>query len=326
VEDQLKSLISENDLSSINTNNLPLVTVNILSFNRKDELRNTLTKVYEQDYKNIEVIVVDNASTDGSAEMVQKEFPTVNLIQMQKNIGIAGWNEGFKIAKGEYVLVLDDDSYPEKNAIKFAVKYMIKNLRVAITGYAIHNHHLNRIENDEYKTAVERITQNVNGFIGCGALLRRTIFLKAGGYDPNIFLYFNELDLSIRIAAMNYTIAFLRNNLIFHMYSSIARGKTQLSSNIINERRFTHGFRSYAFYLYKNFSFHVFFFFFTKLLVSNFLIAIRLHYFISYVKSILLIAISLFSGKVNRNPAPYSIQKRYAFGNFKFNNIFLYNE
>ena len=50
----------------------PLVTVNILSYNRKDELRNTLTKVFEQDYKNIEVIVVDNASTDGSGEMVKK--------------------------------------------------------------------------------------------------------------------------------------------------------------------------------------------------------------------------------------------------------------
>ena len=52
--------------------NNPLVTVNILSFNRKNELRHTLTKVFEQDYKNIEVIVVDNASSDGTQEMVKK--------------------------------------------------------------------------------------------------------------------------------------------------------------------------------------------------------------------------------------------------------------
>ncbi len=69
-------------------NENPLVTVNILSFNRKDELRNTLTKVYEQDYKNIEVIVVDNASSDGSAEMVKNEFPEVQLIQLAKKY----WN------------------------------------------------------------------------------------------------------------------------------------------------------------------------------------------------------------------------------------------
>jgi len=104
-------------------NNQPLVTVNILSYNRKDELRNTLTKVFAQDYKNIEVIVVDNASSDGSSEMVKNEFPSVQLIQMEKNIGIAGWNEGFKIAKGDYVLVLDDDSYPEEQSIQKNSKY-----------------------------------------------------------------------------------------------------------------------------------------------------------------------------------------------------------
>ena len=59
--------------------NNPLVTVNILSFNRKDELRITLTKVFEQDYKNIEVIVVDNASTEVSPEMVEKEFCGVKV-------------------------------------------------------------------------------------------------------------------------------------------------------------------------------------------------------------------------------------------------------
>ena len=77
-----------------NTENIvePLVTVNILSYNRKDDLRNTLTKVFEQDYKIIEVIVVDNASSDGSCEMVESEFPQVKLIRLKEIIGIAGWN------------------------------------------------------------------------------------------------------------------------------------------------------------------------------------------------------------------------------------------
>ena len=108
----------------------PLVTVNILSFNRIDELRNTLTKVYEQDYKNIEVIVVDNASSDGSSEMVNNEFPSVQLIQMEKNIGIAGWNEGFKVAKGGYVLVLDDDAYPDKNSIILSLQEFQNDIEI----------------------------------------------------------------------------------------------------------------------------------------------------------------------------------------------------
>ena len=103
-------------------NQFPLVTINILSYNRKDELRITLQKVFEQDYKNIEVVVVDNASTDGAPEMVEQDFPQVKLIRLKKNIGIAGWNEGFKAAKGEYVLVLDDDSYPLNNSIENGLK------------------------------------------------------------------------------------------------------------------------------------------------------------------------------------------------------------
>jgi len=55
-------------------NQNPLVTVNILSYNRKDELRVTLQKVFEQGYKNVEVIVVDNASADGTPEMVELRF------------------------------------------------------------------------------------------------------------------------------------------------------------------------------------------------------------------------------------------------------------
>ena len=114
--------------------NEPLVTVNILSFNRKDDLRLTLQKVFEQDYQNIEVVVVDNASTDGTLEMVKNEFSSIQLIQLQKNIGIAGWNEGFKIARGEFILVLDDDSYPDKNSIKELVQTAQSDKHIGVVG------------------------------------------------------------------------------------------------------------------------------------------------------------------------------------------------
>ena len=88
----------------------PLVTINILSFNRKDELRNTLAKVYEQGYKNIEVIVVDNASNDGSPEMVTREFPdvqqrsTISLLS-SPNVPPIGEKSGHHIVHLEWQLV-----------------------------------------------------------------------------------------------------------------------------------------------------------------------------------------------------------------------------
>jgi GT2 family glycosyltransferase len=77
---------------------LPRVTVAILAYNRRDALAVNLQKVSEIDYPRdrLEVIVVDNASEDGTAEMVRERFPEVELIVTERNVGIAGWNRAFE--------------------------------------------------------------------------------------------------------------------------------------------------------------------------------------------------------------------------------------
>jgi len=196
-------------------NEEPLVTVNILSFNRKDELRNTLTKVYDQDYKNIEIIVVDNASGDGSSEMVKKEFPDVQLIQLEKNIGIAGWNEGFKVAKGEYVLVLDDDSYPDRLSIKKGIYVLNTNEMIAIVAFNILDQKRSVSQTALYK-------KPYLDFVGCGALIRRDKFLQVEGFDPLFFIYAHELDFSIRILNAGFEIDYISDAIVYHrnLYSS----------------------------------------------------------------------------------------------------------
>lgn len=302
----------------------PLVTVNILSFNRKEELRHTLTKVYEQDYKNIEVIVVDNASSDGSAEMVEQEFPSVILIKLQKNIGIAGWNRGFEIAKGEFVLVLDDDSYPEEGAIIDGVKLIFYETDLAVVGFTIFNQQLGLIENDEHKQMPGDPVIDANGFIGCGALIRRSIFLKLGGYDENIFLYFNELELSIRLINNNYKILYLSTSRIIHMYSWNNRDSTQDKKYSINRRRYSNGFVSYFIYLYKNFSLYNRVRFITKLILSNLYVAFRLSYLRDFFISLKFIFGIYLSHSLCNNPVKKKVQERFNFGNMKFMHINIY--
>jgi GT2 family glycosyltransferase len=186
----------------------PLVTVNILSFNRKDELRNTLTKVYEQDYKNIEVIVVDNASSDGSPEMVKEEFPDVILIKLDKNIGIAGWNRGFEVAKGEYILVLDDDSYPEKYTLNLGITYTCKK-KIDILALNVFNCYLNKFE-------LEEDSYSCNHFIGCGVILSQSIISNLGGFSEILFIYCHEFDYVVRAIENNYKIDFLSKAIILH--------------------------------------------------------------------------------------------------------------
>src|SRR5205085_11325678 len=77
------------------------VTVVYIAYNRRDELRESLRRMLsESDYDSdlVDVIVVDNASTDGSADLVREEFPQVRLIERDENVGVSGWNEGLAAA------------------------------------------------------------------------------------------------------------------------------------------------------------------------------------------------------------------------------------
>lgn len=210
--------------------NMPLVTVNILSYNRKEELRNTLTKVYEQDYKNIEVIVVDNASVDGSSDMVINEFPAVQLIRMPANIGIAGWNEGFKVAKGEYVFVLDDDSYPIHSTITVCVEKLLSNFNVAVIACKI----ISKTEITDIDPGVNLQDSPVTSFIGCGAVIRKNILEKVGGFEKELFIYFHEVEYSMRVINTEWEIMFCPASLVVHNVSEINR---KLDSLLIDDRK-----------------------------------------------------------------------------------------
>ena len=228
-------------------NEYPLVTINILSFNRKDELRNTLTKVYEQDYKNIEVIVVDNASADGSSEMVKKEFPGIQVIQLEKNIGIAGWNEGFKVAKGEYVLVLDDDSYPKTKTIQDCLNLTKIDPLVGVVACDVYNRRDNRLFS-------EFIHQDsITSFVGCGALINSNIFRIIGFFDTDLFLYEHEVEFSMRVIDSGYKLVFSKNSLVIHNTSPQNRN----IKNTVDRRRIYFSTKNLIYILLSKFPFKI---------------------------------------------------------------------
>jgi len=302
----------------------PLVTINILSFNRKDELKFTLSKVFEQDYHNIEVIVVDNASSDGTREMVKSEFPDVILIELEKNIGIAGWNKGFEIAKGEYVLVLDDDSYPEKGTIDAGTKTLLSDESVAVVGFTIYNSYFGLIENNQEYIASKGKTIETIGFIGCGALIKKSIFLEFGGFEKSIFLYFNELEFSIRVRNFGYRILFEPQKKVIHSYSLTQRDEKVNKNVFINERRFEHTFRSYFIFQYLHFDLQYFLKYSVKLILSKFYIALKLGFINTYFLTLFSIFTLIFALKDRRNPVSIDIQKEFNYANLKFKDLYVY--
>ncbi len=288
-------------------NGNPLVTVNILSFNRRDELQNTLTKVYEQDYKNIEIIVVDNASSDGSAEMVKTDFPDVQLIQLNKNIGIAGWNEGFKVAKGEYVLVLDDDSYPDRSSIKKGIQYFHENNHLGIVAFHIFNIRINKSETIDFNT-------KPNFFVGCGALIGKIVLNKIGYYNEQYFLYLHELDYSARCYDAGIEIIYLSTVFIFHNQSILSRGK-KTEDPFYSEYRFRYYFISYSIFLIQRFDFIHTMKYLLKWILNRTIVCLKYSFFRGYLQSVLYLIKHILTIVKNRKILSVSVQKFYNYGN-----------
>lgn len=112
------------------------LSIVILSFNTKNLLRECLESLQKvKDEASFEVIVVDNSSNDGSADMVSSEFPTVKLIKNASNLGFAaGNNSAQSLCKGELVLFLNSDTLVKKNTLKQTVEYINKKKKIgAIT-------------------------------------------------------------------------------------------------------------------------------------------------------------------------------------------------
>lgn len=292
-------------------NEKPLVTINILSYNRKEELRHTLAKVYEQDYKNIEVIVVDNASSDGTPEMVETEFPKVILIKLNKNIGIAGYNKMFEVAKGEYILLLDDDSYPENTSITEGLKVLLRNNEIGIIAYRIFNKRFNQFENDLGDE------QEVIDFIACGVMIRKSCLIKTEYFDSNYFIYHNEIDLSIRFREKGYKIFYLKEQKIIHRQIDLARKGKNKNPNT-SRTKYYHNFVGRGIFLLKYFSLKYIIISGWRLLINRLFIAVFYGYILTYFKSVLRLII-LFPRVIRkRKKVKPEIQRLYNYGKLNF--------
>jgi GT2 family glycosyltransferase len=177
-----------------NGRELPLVSVVFLAYNRREPLLEALHRTLaESCYPRgrLEVIVVDNASIDGTAQAVQRGFPEVQLVRNQRNAGAPGWNSGFAIAGGDYVLILDDDAYLPPGALERAVVAAETECADLVSFSVVSSFDEQRF-NDVFETGLL-------SYWGCAALISRRALQALGGYDPYIFIWANEVELTMRL-------------------------------------------------------------------------------------------------------------------------------
>jgi GT2 family glycosyltransferase len=140
--------------------NEELVSIIIPNYNEKYTLFNCINSINKQNYKNIEIIVVDNASTDGSSDFIKEKFPKIKLIQNDSNYGFGkALNKGKSFSKGAYILFLNNDTELFKNTILKLKTFLKKHPKTGIT-------YPSEVNKDKSKTTVDKtgIVFELNGF------------------------------------------------------------------------------------------------------------------------------------------------------------------
>ncbi|MFQ5815796.1 MAG: glycosyltransferase family 2 protein, partial [Candidatus Hydrothermarchaeaceae archaeon] len=103
----------------------PLVSVIIVVYNNLNDLDGCFSSILKSDYPNVEIIAVDNASTDGSPDYIRKEFPSVKLMEYPTNVGFTeASNRAFRLSKGKYTLLLNPDTQIPRDTISILVDRM----------------------------------------------------------------------------------------------------------------------------------------------------------------------------------------------------------
>jgi len=223
------------------------VSIIIVAWNVRELLHNCLKSVYDETKGiNFEVIYADNASKDGSVEMVTKEFPKVRVIKNTENEGfIKANNQGIKIANGRYVLLLNSDTVVLDNAIARTVRFADANPEAAVVGCRVLNPDktlqrtcfmypsiLNMILSATYLYKIfpkstflgrEGMTwwnfdnvREVETICGCFSFVRKEAIKQVGLMDEIYFVYGDDPDWCYRFKKNGWKIMFTPEPEVIH--------------------------------------------------------------------------------------------------------------
>ena len=201
----------------------PLISIQILNWNRAEETQRAIASALDQSYNNIEVILVDNGSTDNSIEITSKNYPEIKIVELDKNYGCPeGRNRGLKYCNGEYIFYLDNDGVLHRDAVLNAYKSISENENVGIIGGVIYDF-MYQYEIDTKCLIKNNIKYYYNNFSGGICLHDKRIYKKTG-YYPSHFIYgAEELFLSLKAIQFGYKIIIDESVILWHKKSIVAR-------------------------------------------------------------------------------------------------------
>lgn len=256
------------------------VSIIIVNYNTKQLLTNCINSINKYTINiSFEIIIVDNASTDGSQKYIQSNFPQVKLIKSNENLGFGKANNlGAQYAQGEFLFFLNSDTVLIENSVSQLFSFMMENeikLNIGVLGAILVDENLenngygnsfptckkenrknwNRIpflkafvSNPSVKTYdFENEYFEIDYVIGADMFLRKTLFDTMEGFCKNFFMYYEESDLQKRIKDLGFKQYILTKTKIIHL----EEGSGKAIKNYSNKKRIiTH--QSKIIYLKRN--------------------------------------------------------------------------
>lgn len=202
------------------------------NYNGKKLLDTCFSSIQKQNYPKdkIEVILVDDASTDDSVEFVKKKFPRIKIIKLKKNVGyVKACNEGYKLAKGEYIALLDNDTILPKDWLKPLVETLENDSNVAAATSMVFKSDIKNME-EKYGEKINLSPVCIgrsdpdknNPFVlfptGGFCLLRKKVFDEL--FDPDYIAYLEDAWLGWKAWLQGYKVIFNKNSKLVHLGSA----------------------------------------------------------------------------------------------------------
>lgn len=249
------------------------VSVIIVNYNTLELTKNTIESVFEKtEGLKYEIILVDNASVDGSVEFFENNYKNkIIFIKNNENLGFGrANNKGIELAKGKYIFLLNSDTVLINNAIKILFDYMESHVECGVCGgnlYDINNNpthsfcskliniysEFDFIKNIIFKTFYKKridfnyLNQNIEvGYItGADMFIRKEVLDKVGNFDPDFFMYFEEVELTSRIKLSRKKIISVPEAKIIHLEGKSSKFKKE-KFRIILESKYKYLYKVYS--------------------------------------------------------------------------------
>lgn len=209
----------------------PYFSVVILNFNRKKDALELLKSLSVQTFGDYELIIVDNASSDGSVTEIKKKYPKVRIVALSKNIGRAGHNRGADKARGKILVFLDADMYFPPTFLGKLAKKFTKFPKLNAAAFRMYDP-----KNKKRVWAAVRIKEGgsrekgyQSTFGGGMWAVRRKIFKEVGSFNPDFFVYVDEWEYLIRLWKKGYAVRYFPDLIGYHKeapyaYRSVMKG------------------------------------------------------------------------------------------------------